>query len=50
MANDYYQDAEQIAEQILNYLNYNDNKESILDKLRINGKKDSPYRGFHGPF
>ena len=50
MANGYYQDAEQIAEQIMNYLEYKGDKEPVLEKLKIHGPRDIPHRGFHGPF
>ncbi len=50
MADGYYQDAEQIAEEIMGYLDFGGDKELVLERLRINGPKDIPHRDFHGPF
>jgi len=50
MANNYYQDAEQIAQQVLNYLEYEGDRALVAEKLRIDGQRDVPFRAFHGPF
>jgi len=52
MADEYYHDPDQIAEQIMDYLGYQDEsgRKLVCEKLAITGPKDVPNRDFHGPF
>ena len=50
MADYYYQDAKEIAEQVMEFVGYQGNRESILDLLNTGYHKDVPTRDFHGPF
>ena len=50
MADNYYQDAEQIAEKIMNFFEYSDNRELVYGQLKTSNPKDVPNRDFHGPF
>ena len=50
LADEYYQDAKQIANQVLEFLNQQDGVDVINSKLKINGPADVPNREFHGPF
>ena len=46
----YYQDAKQIANHILDFLNIKDDLGLINKKLKTTGPADVPNREFHGPF
>jgi acetoin:2,6-dichlorophenolindophenol oxidoreductase subunit beta len=50
LADEYYQDAKQICNKILEFLGRSDSKNLIHDKLEIKGPKDVPNKEFHGPF
>ena len=49
-ADEYYQDAEQIANHVLDFFNLQDSLNLIDKKLKVNGPADVPNREFHGPF
>ena len=50
LADEYYQDAKQIAGKVLEFLGQLDNVDVVNKKLRIDGPIDVPNREFHGPF
>jgi acetoin:2,6-dichlorophenolindophenol oxidoreductase subunit beta len=50
LADEYYQDAKQIALQTLDFLNQQDGVSVINKKFETNNLKDVPNREFHGPF
>ncbi|MDP6104510.1 MAG: transketolase C-terminal domain-containing protein [Gammaproteobacteria bacterium] len=50
MADYYYQDAKEIAEQVMEFFGYQGNKESIFDLLNTGYHRDVPTKNFHGPF
>jgi acetoin:2,6-dichlorophenolindophenol oxidoreductase subunit beta len=50
LADEYYQDAKQIALQVLGYFDQQDGVDMINKRFKVNGPKDVPNREFHGPF
>jgi pyruvate dehydrogenase E1 component beta subunit len=50
LADEYYQDARQIAQQVLGFLGKLDDVDIVNKKLKINDPQDVPNREFHGPF
>jgi pyruvate dehydrogenase E1 component beta subunit len=50
LADGYYQDAKQIAQQVLGFFGRLDDVGIVNKKLKINGPQDVPNREFHGPF
>jgi pyruvate dehydrogenase E1 component beta subunit len=50
LADEYYQDAKQIANQVLKFLDQQDGADLVNSMLKINGPADVPNREFHGPF
>lgn len=50
LANEYYKDAKQIAQHVLEFLDKQEGKDVVNIKLSINGPVDVPDRDFHGPF
>jgi acetoin:2,6-dichlorophenolindophenol oxidoreductase subunit beta len=49
-ADEYYQDAKQIANKVLNFFGQYDDVDIVNRKLQIMGPLDVPNRDFHGPF
>jgi acetoin:2,6-dichlorophenolindophenol oxidoreductase subunit beta len=50
LADGYYQDAKQIAKQVLDFFDQQDGIDIINKKFKIDGPVDVPNREFHGPF
>jgi pyruvate dehydrogenase E1 component beta subunit len=50
LANEYYQDAKQIAQQVLNFLKKEDEAKIIEGFFHKNNPTDVPSKNFHGPF
>jgi pyruvate dehydrogenase E1 component beta subunit len=50
LANEYYQDAKQIAQQILKFLGREDSIDTVDGILHTNNPADAPSKNFHGPF
>jgi acetoin:2,6-dichlorophenolindophenol oxidoreductase subunit beta len=50
LADEYYKDAKQIAEHVLEFLGKKNGMDIVNRRLTINGPVDVPSRDFHGPF
>jgi len=50
MADKYYQDAFEIAEYVMNYCEYGEDRKQVHSKLKALEPKDVPSKDFHGPF
>jgi len=50
LANEYYQDALEIAEHVMNYFEYREDRKQVHSKLKALKPKDVPSKDFHGPF
>jgi pyruvate dehydrogenase E1 component beta subunit len=50
LADGYYQDAKQIAKQVLDFFDQQDGIDIINKKFKIDGPVDVPNKEFHGPF